>query len=53
MKRIAFFALALCLLVSCGTRREYKEALLRAETVMDEHPDSALMILDSLGQYET
>ena len=53
MKRIAFFALTLCLLVSCGTRREYKDALLRAETVMDEHPDSALQILDSLGQYES
>ena len=52
MKRIAFFTLTLCLLVSCGTRREYKDALLRAETVMDEHPDSALLILDSLGQYE-
>ena len=52
MKRIAFFALTLCILVSCGKRREYKEALLRAETVMDEHPDSALQILDSLGQHE-
>ena len=53
MKRIAFFALILFLLVSCGTRKEYKDALLRAETVMDEHPDSALLILDSLGQYES
>ena len=53
MKRIAFFALTLCILVSCGTRREYKDALLRAETVMDEHPDSALQILDSLGQHKT
>ena len=53
MKRILFFALTLSLLVSCGTRREYKDALLRAETVMDEHPDSAMMILDSLGQHET
>ena len=53
MKRIAFFALILFLLVSCGTRREYKDALLRAETVMDEHPDSALLILDSLGQHES
>ena len=48
MKRIAFFALALCLLVSCGTRRQFKDALLRAETVMDEHPDSALLILEQL-----
>ena len=53
MKRIAFFALTLCLLVSCGTRREYKDALLRAGATMDEHPDSALQILDSLGQHET
>ena len=53
MKRILFFALTLCILVSCGTRKEYKDALLRAETVMDEHPDSALQILDSLGQYES
>lgn len=53
MKRILFFALTLSLLVSCGTRKEYKDALLRAETVMDEHPDSALQILDSLGQHET
>lgn len=53
MKRIAFFTLTLCILVSCGTRREYKDALLRAETVMDEHPDSAMQILDSLGQHET
>ena len=43
----------LSLLLSCGTRREYKDALLRAEAVMDEHPDSALQILDSLGQYES
>lgn len=53
MKRIAFFALILFLLVSCGTRREYKDALLRAETAMDEHPDSALQILDSLEQHES
>ena len=27
--------------------------MLRAETVMDEHPDSALLILDSLGQHKS
>ena len=53
MKRIAYIVVILCMFLSCSTRREYKEALLRAETVMDEHPDSALLILDSLGQYET
>ena len=53
MKRIAYIVVILCMFLSCGIRREYKDALLRAETVMDEHPDSALQILDSLGQYET
>ena len=53
MKRIAYIVVILCMFLSCGIRREYKDALLRAETVMDEHPDSALLILDSLGQYET
>ena len=52
MKRIAYIVVFLCMFLSCGIRREYKDALLRAETVMDEHPDSALLILDSLGQYE-
>ena len=53
MKRIAYIVVILCMFLSCGIRREYKDALLRAETVMDEHPDSALLILDSLGQYES
>ena len=53
MKRIAYIVVILCMFLSCGIRREYKDALLRAESVMDEHPDSALQILDSLGQYET
>ena len=53
MKRIAYIVVILCMFLSCGIRREYKDALLRAETVMDEHPDSALLILDSLGQHES
>jgi transcriptional regulator len=53
MKRIAYIVVILCMFLSCGIRREYKDALLRAEAVMDEHPDSALQILDSLGQYES
>ena len=53
MKRIAYIVVILCMFLSCGIRREYKDALLRAETVMDEHPDSALQILDSLGQHES
>ena len=53
MKRIAYIVVILCMFLSCGIRREYKDALLRAETAMDEHPDSALQILDSLGQHES
>ncbi len=53
MKRIGYITTILCMLLACGPRKEYKDALLRAETVMDEHPDSALQILDSLGQHES
>ena len=51
-KQIAFIIFALCLLLACGERREYRDALSRAEAAMGEHPDSALLILDSLGQHE-
>lgn len=37
---------------ACSERREYREALARAEAVMGDRPDSALLILDSLGQHE-
>ena len=43
---------ALLVVLACGERREYREALSRAEAAMSEHPDSALLILDSLGQHE-
>ena len=40
------------MLLGCGERLEYRDALLRAEAAMVDHPDSALLILDSLGQHE-
>lgn len=43
---------AILAFVACGERREYREALSRAEAAMADHPDSALLILDSLGQHE-
>ena len=43
---------AVLAVVACSERREYREALSRAEAAMADHPDSALLILDSLGQYE-
>lgn len=59
MKHIAFIALwglaipvALFVLLSCGPRKEYRDALARAEAMMSQHPDSALRVLDSLGMHE-
>lgn len=52
-QRLRFFLLcAVLAVVACSERREYREALSRAEAAMADHPDSALLILDSLGQYE-
>ena len=52
MKRIAYIIIVVGVLLGCTERREYREALSRAEAVMGEHPDSALLVLDSLGQHE-
>lgn len=48
MKRIAYIAVIFFMLLSCGPRREYGEALQRAEAMMNDHPDSALLILEQL-----
>ena len=52
MKRITYIVIVIAVLLGCGERREYREMLSRAEEMMNDHPDSALMILDSLGQHE-
>ena len=52
MKRIVYLVIVIGVLLGCGERREYREMLSRAEEMMNDHPDSALMILDSLGQHE-
>ena len=43
--------MCLCAMASCAERREYREALGRAQEIIEERPDSALTILDSLGQH--
>ena len=40
-------------LVGCKERQEYRDALSRAEAVMEDRPDSALVILDSLGTHQS
>ena len=52
MKRIIYIIMVIGVLLGCGERREYREMLSQAEKMMNDHPDSALMILDSLGQHE-
>ena len=47
----AVYIMCLCAMVSCAERREYREALGRAQEIIEERPDSALTILDSLGQH--
>ena len=55
MQRIAIIlCVFLCIaLQACKERQEYRDALSHAEAMMETHPDSALEILDSLGQYES
>ena len=40
------------LLLGCGERKEYVDVLQRAIATADEHPDSALVMLDSLARHE-
>lgn len=48
MKRIAYITVIFLMLLSCGPRKEYGETLLKAEAMMNDHPDSALLILEQL-----
>ena len=51
MKKLIYIIICLCAMVSCAERREYREALGRAQSIVETRPDSALVILDSLGQH--
>ena len=35
--------ICLCALLSCMERKEYQEALAHAQSILQEHPDSALV----------
>ena len=52
MKRLIYIIIGVVLLTACSERREYIDALERAKALMHDEPDSALMIIDSLGQHE-
>lgn len=51
MKKLLYIIIGL-LLLSCSERKEYVEALNKAEALLDEDPDSALQILNHLTTNE-
>lgn len=46
MKKILYIILAIVLVSACAGNKEAKELFARVESVMDEHPDSALALLE-------
>lgn len=49
MRKIIYSILIGISLISCTERREYVEALEHAQTLLDEQPDSALLVLENLS----
>ena len=52
MKHIVLYIIIGVTLLSCSERQEYVDRLEQAKSMLDEHPDSALQILDSLSLHE-
>ena len=52
MKKLLYIIIGVAFLMACSERREYVSMLERAKAVMNDRPDSALAVLDSLGQHE-
>ena len=53
MKKLLYIIIGVAFLMACSERREYVDMLERAKAVMNDKPDSALAVLDSLGQHES
>lgn len=51
MKKILYVIIFLCIISACTGRREYREVLSNAQSVIEERPDSSLAILDALGRH--
>ena len=51
MKQFIVFIFVLFAFLSCTEKRDYRDALSRARAVMYHDADSALAILDSLGDH--
>lgn len=53
MRRFLVFFVVLLVFLSCTEKRDYRDALSRANVVMYHDADSALAILDSLGNHQS
>ncbi|WP_288276296.1 hypothetical protein [uncultured Prevotella sp.] len=53
MKQFIVFIFVLFAFLSCTEKRDYRDALSRARAVMYHDADSALAILDSLGDHQS
>lgn len=52
MKKLLYIIIGVAFLMACSERREYVSMLERAKAVLNDRPDSALTVFDSLGQHE-
>lgn len=52
MKKLLYIIIGVAFLMACSERQEYVSMLERAKAVMNDKPDSALAVLNSLGQHE-
>lgn len=52
MKKILYLTISFAALISCTERKEFVETLDRVKVTINNYPDSALLLLDSLGMHE-
>lgn len=51
MRKLLYIIICFCILAACNTDKDYREALNHAQSIMEEFPDSSLVILDTLGRH--
>lgn len=51
MHKVIICLFCIVVLFSCSNQKAYRAALVHAEELMNEHPDSSLAILDTLGRH--
>ena len=51
MRKLLYFVIVIVLFLACGGQGRYETALKHAQDIIDDDPDSAMTVLDSLGDY--